>query len=98
MTSRRKSLPTRLKAHFMRKMSSSERESIMKTHTAKDLTKISTEGTIRYKLGSFRSLTTKSKVAAMVASNLPTPTTSRTTMTPLEEVKRVRESHLVLKL
>lgn len=69
----------------------------MKMHTAKDQVKISTEGTIRYKLGSFRSLTTKSKVGAMEASNLLIPATSTITMMALEEVKRVRGSHLALR-
>ena len=51
----------------------------MKTHMVKALIRINTEETIRSKLGSFRSLTTKSKVVAMVASNQLTLVISTTT-------------------
>lgn len=90
-TSRKRSLLTRSRALSTRRMNSSERESTTKMLTGKELTRISTEETIRSKLGSFRSLTTKSK-EAMVVSNLLTPAILITTTTALEELKRARES------
>jgi len=64
----------------------------MKTHMVKVLIRINTEETIRSKLGSFRSLTTKSKVVAMVASNQHTLVISTTTTMVLAEVKPAREN------